>query len=256
MKKISLTYLNGLETILEFDEKSEKFCHEINGLRPNSQKRLEEANNDIFVCIARMIAETKMMEGLSKYCAVLYQNHEKLLRQIGELDGSRGIKLLKSDNIDISQIEVKDKKIETEKYIIRKRGRDINMKKAYMIITLAYLTYNMTFKMEICKKTEQILKYLTVKSTHDRNFAELAKYLNVELENNDVYYTLAKHLFTRLFKKMILAEDKDLSVEDYFEKMRYHRSYFDKEDIKNFSELIQIKENNFKNLEPKVTIIK
>lgn len=239
--KISLTYLNNLETILEFDEKSEKFCHEINDYRFYNKKRLEEANNDIFVCIGKLIVESLMISemGENHYGSPYHEDHEFFLKRFGKLDGSKGITLLKSDVIDVRNIEVKDKKIEIEDDVITKKGKQVKIKREFMIISLSYLTYNMTFKMQIGKKTTQILEHIDVKK-----------------DNNNDYLTLAKWLFGKLFRDMILPEDKDMSVEEYFEMMRYQVCYFGKIERLAFSERIEIKDNNFKPFEPKVSIVK
>lgn len=115
--RISLTYLKRYQIVFQFNEneETENFCHKINDLEVCAKRRLKEVNNNVFVCVAKQIAKALLFSKKYRYEFSAQQHfYDFLLEKVGELDGSRGIKLLKIDGIeeDINfEVEILSKKV-------------------------------------------------------------------------------------------------------------------------------------------------
>lgn len=157
--KIGLRYIKGCETILEFDEKSEKLSYKVTALQADFRKRLKEAKNNVYLCAAKIIAEQLIISKMRNKYYTSHHHEDIFLDKIGKLDGSQGVKLLNSEFINISHIKIKKEK-------------DF---KQYLKITLNYLKYHITFKIKFGKKTERMIE--------DDNYVQVAKQLFLDCLN-------------------------------------------------------------------------
>lgn len=115
--RVSIEYEDSsfeVRVIFDNNKSTEKICHEINNFWGGSEDRLNKANDCIYQCVTRMIADEiiKLQMRTSLYCGV-----EAAIKAFSEgiegfypIDGSYGIKLDYCDDFELEYLYVQYKK--------------------------------------------------------------------------------------------------------------------------------------------------
>lgn len=115
--RVSIEYEDAsfeVRVIFDNNNSTEKICREINNFWGGSEDRLNNANDCIYQCVTRMIADEiiKLQMRTSLYCGV-----EAAIKAFSEgiegfypIDGSYGIKLDYCDDFELEYLYVQYKK--------------------------------------------------------------------------------------------------------------------------------------------------
>lgn len=114
-REVTVTIADCFDFKVEFDinSKTEKICNEINNFWGGNEDRLEAANNCIYNCVTRLIANEiiRLQMKSSFYCGedAAIKEFNKGIEGFYPIDGSYGIKLIYCDDFELNDLDVEFK---------------------------------------------------------------------------------------------------------------------------------------------------
>lgn len=110
--EVTVTYQDIVDIKLIFDdnEDTKKISHEMNDFWSGNKDRLKDADDDIYKCVSKLIANEiiRLHMKSSFYCGVdaAVKAFEDGIEGFYPIDGSYGIKLEYCDDFELSDLEV------------------------------------------------------------------------------------------------------------------------------------------------------